>query len=539
MNKIKAMEKNYILSSEACDEISALIMEFCMNIGTEKKDALRYRLSAEECLLYWMDHGCTGKRIVLRLGRYMLTPYIEIEAEGRPLNPYSSDDTDFGFFTDNILVSLNLGPEYTYENDTNRIRFRLKKKPLGQIAILGIVMIAALVIGIAGKFLFPENLRVNLLEAVINPIYNTFFDILGCIAGPMIFLSVAWGVYGIGDTATLGKIGRKMMLRYVGTTILVCGLSTVFFPLFVSGLSGGGSSKGQFSSVAELMLGIFPATIIEPFETGNILQIIFMAIIIGIALLYLGKQTRSVAKAIEEVNLLVQFLMRIISKLVPCVIFLVIVNMIWSDNIDILASSWKLILIIAIAFIAIALVFLIVTSIQRKVGFSSLLKKSMPTFLVALTTASSAAAFSSNVSTCEEKFGIEPSLIRFGIPLGMIMHKPISAVYNLLIVFFFAEKYGVSCSVGWMIVAVIISSIIAIATPPIPGGGAVAYSIIFAQMGIPSEAMTIALAIDIITDFLITAFEMLVLPLSLINTGYSLGMIDRDILTAVNTGNDV
>lgn len=173
------------------------------------------------------------------MGRYMLTPYIEIEAEGSPLNPYSENDENFGSFTDSILVSLKLGPEYTYENDINRIRFRLKKKPLGQIATLVLVILSDLLIGAAGMLLFPENLRENLLNAMINPVYNAFFDVLGCIAGPMIFLSVAWGVYGIGDAATLGRIGRKMMLRYVGTTILVCACGTVFFPLLVSGRSGG------------------------------------------------------------------------------------------------------------------------------------------------------------------------------------------------------------------------------------------------------------------------------------------------------------
>ena len=118
----------------------------------------------------------------------------------------------------------------------------------------------------------------------------------------------------------------------------------------------------------------------------------------------------------------------------------------------------------------------------------------------------------------------------------MVMHKPVSAVYNMLLVFFFAGKYQISCSAGWIVVAIIISSIIAIATPPIPGGGAVAYSIIFAQMGIPEEAMAVALALDIITDFLITAFEMYVLPLSLINISYGLGMIEKEVLTRKDAG---
>ena len=530
MSKNISLEKSFTLNPETCDEISNLIIDYCEKIGAEKKDVLRYRLSAEECMLYWMDQGCTGNQIRLHGGRFMFTPFFEIEMEGKTLNPYSRDDKNFGAYTNSLLVNLNLGPEFIYENGKNRIRFRVKKKPLGQIQTLGIIVLMAVLIGMAGMYLFPDSLREGLLGNLINPIYDTFFRILGCIAGPMIFLSVSWGVYGIGDAATFGRIGRKMMLRYVGTTILVCACCSVVYPLLGPRLSEEASAEGQLTSIVNLILSVFPSTIIEPFQTGNTLQIIFIAIVVGIALLYLGHQTSAVARAIEQVNLIVQFLMVIISKLVPYVIFLIILNMIWSGNLNVMVSSWKLIAVLVPTLIAIAMVFLILTSVRQKVGVPVLIKKSMPTFLVALTTASSAAAFNSNVSTCEKKFGIDPSLIRFGIPLGMVMHKPVSAVYNMLLVFFFAEKYGINCSVSWIITAVIIASIIAIATPPIPGGGAIAYSVVFAQMGIPEEALAVALAIDIIMDFLLTAFEMLVLPLSLINISSGLGLIDKDVL---------
>ena len=530
----EVLKKEYILEPAACDEISEMVFDHCISTGTERKDALRYRLSAEECLLYWLRKGCEGSRVVVSAGRFLRTPYITIEAEGKSLDPYSENDEDFGSFCDSILVSMRLAPEYSYNNGFNCIKFRLRKKSLGQIATLCLVILSAIIVGMAGLFLMPESLRELLLNSLVDPIYNTFFNILGCIAGPMIFLSVSWGVYGIGDVATLGRIGKNMMLRFVGTVILTAALCSVFFPLLGPGLSSSSQGSGQFASISELILGIFPSTIIEPFATGNTLQIIFMAIVIGIAMLYLGKQTSSIARAIEQVNLLVQFLMEIIARLVPYVIFLVIINMIWSGGVSVLMSTWKLIVIFAGACILIAAVFFTLTSVRRKAPVGVLIRKSIPTFLVALTTASSAAAFSSNVTTCEKKFGIDESLIRFGVPLGMVMHKPIAAVYNLFILFFFAAQYDVSCSAAWIGVAVFISSIIAIATPPIPGGGAVAYSILFTQMGIPSEALAVALALDIITDFIVTSFEMLVLPLSLINVSAGLGMIDEDTLRSAD-----
>ena len=528
------IDKSFILSREACDEASMLVMDFCSMIGVERKDALRYSLSIEECMLYWLDHGCGGKQIRLHTGKHMRTPFIELVMKGGPLNPYSKDDEEYGIYTDSILISLNLGPEYVYERGKNRIIYRLKKKSLGQIATLGIIVLLAFLIGMAGVFLFPDGVREMLLKNVIDPIYDTFFKILGCIAGPMIFLSVAWGVYGIGDAATFGRIGKKMMIRFSGTTLLVCACCSILYPLLGPRLSLDGGAEGQLSSLVNLFLGIFPATIIEPFSTGNTLQIIFVAIVIGITLLYLGRQTSSIARAIEQVNLIVQFLMVIISKLVPSVIFLIVINLIWSGKISVMISSWKIIAVLLLSILAVSVIYLIVTSIRFKTGILTLVRKSMPTFFIALTTASSAAAFNTNVSTCEKKYGINSSLIQFGIPLGLVMHKPLTAVYNMVLVFFFANKYNIHCSISWIIIAVIVCSIVAIATPPIPGGGAIAYSVIFTQMGIPADAMSVALAIDIIIDFVLTAFEMLLLQLTLIHTSNSLGMLDRSVLAEKN-----
>ena len=526
----RKQEDCFTLDPAACDEIAARITEFCRSAHVERRDALRYRLAAEECLLFWLEHGFGGASIRLSMGRRFTAPCIVLEAEGKALDPYRDESEDFGPFCGSILSNLRLRPDYSYENGWNRILFRVQRKRMGQLPKLGIVIAASILVGLLGQTLLPEAVIGTIQQGVVVPVYNTFFSILGCIAGPMIFLSVAWGIYGIGDAATLGRVGKRLMLSYIGVAFLAAAFCTALFPLFGSGLSAAAGREAQIASIAQLILGFFPSTVIEPFATGNILQIIFLAVVIGIALLFLGRKTSSVATAIEQVNYLVQFLMEFISRLVPYVIFLVILNLIWSGNLGILSSAWTLLVVLLAAFLVTAAVFLLYTALRRRVSPSVLLRKNLPTFLVALATASSAAAFSSNIATCEKKFGIAPSLCSFGVPLGMVMHKPVAAIYNLLLVFYFAAKYGVSCSVTWIIIAALISAILAIATPPIPGGGAAAYTILFAQLGIPAEALAVALTIDILTDFLVTAFEMFVLPYTLINVASGIAMIDSEML---------
>ena len=527
---IKVSATTYRLTPENCDRIAEAVTAFCTGAKIERKDMLKCRLSVEECLLYWMENGLADHTVELRTGRKFLTPFIQVEVEGESQNPYAAEKESYGFYAQSVLVNLGLDPEYSYEDGKNHIRYALKQKAPSQITVLSMVILSAVLIGFLGKALLPAGVRTGVQGFLLTPLYNTFFNILGCLAGPMIFLSVAWGVYGIGDAATFGRIGKKMILRYVGIVLLTSACGVLTYPLLGPPLSGGAAGGAQLSAISEMILGIFPSTIVEPFSTGNTLQIITLAVVIGIALLYLGRQTRAIALAIEQVNTLVQFLMELISRLVPYVIFLVILNLLWSGNLQVFATMWKLGIVIVAVLVLTAGAFFLSTSMAMKVSPSRLFQKSLPTFLVALTTASSAASFGSHVQTCEKEFGIEPSLIRFGIPMGMVVHKPICAIYYLMVVMFFADRFGVECSVAWICIAVFICAIVSIATPPIPGGGAIAYSVLFLQLGIPKDALAVALAIDVITDFMVTAFEMLVLPMSLIQIASRLGMIDVETL---------
>lgn len=529
MRRTDRINETYKLNSQSCDEIADRINGFCADAGADPKDVHRYRLSAEECLLYWLGQGHEGTNVVLDAGRHMFSNYFSLTIDAEAGNPYLDKNDMFGSFCDSILVSLRLSPEYSISDGRTAVKFRVKKKQRGQIQTLFIVIVAAIAFGLLG-LLLPDGVRSVLLSGIIAPVYGTFFKILGCIAGPMIFLSVAWGVYGIGDTATLGQIGKKMMLRYTGNVFLTVACTTSLYPVLGPALSEGADKKGQFASIVDMILGIFPANIVEPFTSGNTLQIIFLAIVIGIALLYLGRQTSSIARAIEQINLMVQLLMEVISRLVPYVIFLVIINLIWSGDIAMIKSMWKLILAFAVMLTVVTLAILVYTSGKHKVGAGTLIRKGMPAFLVGLTTASSAAAFGINVSTCEKEYGIENSFISFGIPLGMVINKPVTGMFNLLLVFYFASHYGLSCSLGWIVAAVFVSSVVAIAAPPIPGGAAAAYSMLFMQLGIPSDALALTLALDMLLDFVITAFSVFILQMTLIDLSAGMGMIDKEIL---------
>lgn len=521
----------YKLTSESCDEITGKVLEFCKEIGAESKDALRYSLSVDECLLYWLNNGLTGNSVALTMGKVLLFPFVQVEVKGEALNPYEEHDEELGNYAETILLRLDLRPDYSYKDGNNSIRFRVKKKAMGDMAKMGISFGLAIFIAVIGLMVIPEAVRGNIRETIISPVCNLFYKVMGCIAGPMIFVSVISGICGMGDTKMLGKIGKKILVTYVIVIILVTSCAAVFFPFVGPGLSSGTNDVVQIGSVPEKVLGLIPSTIIEPFATGNIIQIILLANAIGAAILYLGaSRTDLVARFIEQTNTIIQHLMESIATILPYIISFVLIDVLWSSDIASIASTWKVLLALLIAFVLTLVCFIMFSSLRLKASPSILLKKVFPVMVVGFSTASTTSTLGATMESCRNSFGIKESLIKFGAPLGVILHKPVNSIYYLIIAFYFANVYDVECSVMWVIIAIVLSIIVSISVPPVAGGGAVVYSIIFPSLGIPMEAVALAIAIDVITDFFVTAFEVPLLPLTLANISRDLKMVDLDIL---------
>ncbi|MBQ0083609.1 MAG: dicarboxylate/amino acid:cation symporter [Clostridiales bacterium] len=517
------------ISPSSIDECSKRVSQFIKELKQPNRDAVRYSLAAEEILLKTLENSAEEKSFVLKTGYKFFKPFISIEIDGESQNLYVSDDEQ-SFFGKSILKNLGLAPEYAYVGGTNSYNFKLKKKSLNPFIGLVLALALAVVIGFLG-LLLPENIRSNILNGLLIPLHDTFLNVLGCIAGPMIFLSVAWGIYGIGDAATLKQVGKKLLGQYVITVFaltVILGLGAL--PFFTFADSSGAADTSGVSAIFNMILGIFPKNIFSPFIEGNTLQIIFLAIVIGIAMLFLGRKTKAVALAVEQINYIVQFLIEFISNLVPYFIFIAVLKMIWSNMTEILLNVGKLLTVFIGAIIVMLILLIAYTSIKLQCNPFVLLKKGLPTFLIGLTTASSAAAFGTNMKTCTEGYGIDKKMSSFGIPLGMVTFKPATAICYVIICLFFAEYYSIPVSPSWFIVLLFSAGILAVATPPIPGGSLTAYTVMFTQLGIPAEALAIAIAVDALFDFIDTGIDQLTLPFALLTAANRLGLVDKKTL---------
>ena len=510
------------------DKASQTVTDFLSNEKVAPKEVQRIRLSVEEILLKYFDAAGNGVNFEVITSKRFHTLKVELAVAGDSIDPFADGDGE-GTILNNLLANLGLAPTWRYRNGKNIITFTAKKqRKMSQISQLGIAILAAIALGCICLML-PDKVSTFVSASLVTPLFDTFMGLLSAIAGPIIFLSVAWGICGIGDMATFGKIGKKMIGRFLLVSVIVGAVMTVLFALFFKTSASGGAAF-EFSDLYEMILDIIPDNLFSPFIEGNSLQIIFIAIIVGLTMLFLGNRIPIMMSAIDQLNMVMQTIMSAVSSFIPFFVFGSIFNMIVGGNLLSVAKSYKLIVVMLLGDLVLMAAYLFLVSVRKKVAPLTLFKKLMPTYIIGLTTASAVAAYQTNISTCEKKLGIDKKLIDIGIPLGQVIFMPGAIVLFVAAAFGMAETYGVAITPIWMLTVFIISVILAIAAPPVPGAALTCYTILFMQLGIPTEAIAVVIALNVILEFVATAVNLFCLQTELVELSGSLQTLKTEVL---------
>lgn len=522
---MKQYREEFLLSADTIDRLSELCAEAMDEAGADKKDRIRIRLSLEEILDVWRKKR-EGARVICRTGQRFRRQYIEFAVEGGQTDMEDLNDGQAFLLSDRLLAQAGLALGYSYRNGWNCLTLHLQKKAqVGQMMQLSVAILSAVALGVCARAL-PDSVQA-LANGITVPFFNMIMGVLRAISSPLIFLAVCWGIVSIGDLTMVGKIGKGLILRMVAGTFAVSAAMALFTCLlFPVTAQTAGNLSGGLSDIYAMILDIVPSDIVSPFLEGNALQIIFLGICIGVALLILGERVSAVQNIVVQTNEIAQFLMGIIGKLVPVFVFLSIFNLLLSDVGSGIFGIIKVFCIAIPGCLLIALFFVAWLGIRFHVSPFLLIKKMMPTFLIAITTDSSAAAFATNLETCEKELGIPGKVANFAIPLGQVIYKPGGVVGFFSIAVCMAEYYKVEITPVWLIMAVLTVGLLAMAAPPIPGGALSIFTIMFVQLGIPGEAVALAIAVNSLLGFFMTSSGLSCLQATVTLAAGDMGMLD-------------
>lgn len=507
----------------ACEKVG----KFLTLSGVDRREVLRIKLTFEEVLLEYQAKFGIDATYKLKCTKRFSAIRVEIEVLGESFNPLERESDD-GALINGFLAGIGLAPSYSYKNGKNYIVFIPKKKPMSVTVKMVVAMVLALVCGFILN-LMPDAIRVGANDYVLTPVTNAFMGLISAVSGPLIFLSVLGSICSMGNMETLGKIGSKtikiILLYMMVIAIFMTALACLFCPV-----KWGGGGASDFSQILDLIYDIIPSNLFEPFVTGNTLQLIFISVIVGLAMLVLASRVNSIFTIVEQLGSIVQTIMSGLSSMLPVLIFVLFARMISNGNFMAILNSWKIVFLTVLMSTAYYILNVLRIAVMKKVSPALLFKKAWPTLMICLTTASSAAAFSTNIRDTHEKLGVDKRLVDFGTPIGQVLFMPgfIAILFGMAVGF--AETCNIEITLPWVITGCFTSLLVSFAVPPVPGGSMMGFSAVFAQLGIPMDVMGIALAVNAIIDFPCTACNVSGWQLTMIDVADSLDMLDKETL---------
>ena len=520
----------YSLSNGEIDAVAAETENCLEKMKYEPKNITSVRLSLEEYLLRWQSKFGSDAKFVFSIEKRHGRTYLLLELKGERFNPLETDGEEMDW-SNRILSNLGLRPSYSYSHGTNQIRLELASHKNNAFFGILTAIVLAVVFGVLGRLVLPTETLNAFAADYLSLLSGKFFGLLRMVAGPIIFLSVVGGIGGIEDTAMLGKFGKKVMMSFLFVTLLsaiVCGV--VLPAVFSVPLDSKTESGNQLVQILTMLLDILPDNIVNPFLTGNSTQIIALAVACGIAIMLLGKRTAELFCIIDEINLVVQKIVKWIGALMPFLIFTVILQNIWSDTGKALVTAWQPLLLCVIINFVIAALYIVYAAMRLRINPIILIQKIAPPFMIGLTTASSTAAYGELNSCCLNKLGINKKAVCFSIPFAMLMCQ-VGCAVDLSVNSMYAIKiFDIDISLMTLIVSAIITTMLAITAPPVPGGVMASCAILFAHFGIPNEALAIAMTLNVFTDFVDTATNVSLIPSIIAVSADKLGMVDRNVL---------
>ena len=527
--KLKKETERMKLGPEGIDRAAGFMEETLSLAGVERKDILRLRLAAEDLLMMWNSRLPEDTELVFRCGTRLGKPYLHLCARGSRIDPAQTEE-ESGWIYSELLARAGLSLEASYRDGENRLSvYPPKANRFGALSQIFLAIALAVLAGAVCRTL-PQGVRSG-ISSFVDPLFTAMMGILQTLAGPMVFLSVCRGIINIGDVGMLGKIGRTIVLRFLAAVYIITAVTALAVTWFFHPGSGT-ETKGANAvfGIYSMLLEIFPQNVVSPFLEGNSLQLIFMGACIGLVLLVLADRASFVTEFTKQANYVVQYMMEIFGRCIPLFVFISLFSLIITDVLDGIGGIVKGVLLCIAACVIWPLLYALAVSIKLRVPCPMLLRKLLPTYLIGLTTASSSAALSTNLETCEKRLGISQKVTSFGVPLGQVVFKTGGAIGFLLMALGLAENYDVAVTLPWAVTAVLITGILAVAAAPVPGGYLPCYTVLMTQLGIPEEAIALAIAGNVILDFFMTSCGLACLQSELVLVSNRLGLLDTEIL---------
>lgn len=341
----------------------------------------------------------------------------------------------------------------------------------------------------------------------LSPLGTIFLNLIKMLIVPLVFFSITLGVANIGDPKSLGRMGIKTMTFFFTTTAIAITLGITLALLFSPGKHSDFEAPElnyvgtEAPAISDTLLGIIPVNPIDALASGDMLQIIFFSVFLGIGLSVLGPKVDAITRFMEQGNELMMFLVTLVMRLAPYGSFGLIASAVGKQGLDAINSMFWYMLVILIALaIHLFIVYGGILKVFAKRNVIDVIKAYLPAMSVAFSTSSSSATLPVSMEIAQNKLGVPKSISSFVQPLGATINMDGTAIMQGVATIFIAQVYNVDLTVGQILIVVLTAVLASIGTAAVPGAGMIMLAMVLESVNLPVEGIALIIGIDRLLD---------------------------------------
>ena len=360
-------------------------------------------------------------------------------------------------------------------------------------------------------------------DNLLYPVGNVFLQSLFMIIVPMIFSSLIVGMADISNPSSIARLSKRLLVFYIFSTMIAIFIGQILMGAFHPGKNISqvqaekaavtmkakmSSLQDQSSMVGEslwpgILTKIVPRNIIDQFAKGNMLAVIFTALLFGLTLLYLpnAPPKDSFIQIMSAISSMCVLIIKWIMKTAPYAVAALIAIAFSEFGFGLLETMGKYMLVLTLAMIlhffgtySLFLKFLI------KIPVWSFFRKMGVVFSTAFSTSSSAATMPVTMRTLENKFGVPKRIVSFSIPIGVQVNMDGTALFEVAAAVFIAQVFAVDLSIADTALLAVIVFITSVGIAGVPGGSIPVLMSSMVILGIPAEGIALILGVDRLMD---------------------------------------
>lgn len=331
---------------------------------------------------------------------------------------------------------------------------------------------------------------------------------------PLVLTTLVAGAASVGDVSKLGRVAGKTLAYYLVTTAVAVVIGLVLANIFQPGSGLSISTEGLKAkevappTLVDVFLNIVPINPIEALSKGNMLQIIFFALLFGFGLSVIGDKGKQVLHFFDGAADVMIKVTGFVMLYAPIGVFGLMAYTVSMHGLGVLLPLIKLVLVMYLACILQILIVYLPCVKVTGLPFRQYFKGLASPMMIAFTTCSSAAALSTTLLSVQ-KLGASRSVSTFSIPLGNTINMDGAAIYMGIAAIFAAEVYGIPMPLDRQLTVLLLAVLASIGSMGVPGAALIMITMVFTQVGIPLEAIALVAGVDRIMDMARTTINVL------------------------------